>query len=753
MTMRNRGKRMKFVRVFMNYMLKYLCGFACVLGCSVLIFLTAQKNIEKYVITHTEMKIQEGVQLVERTKEKVDLINQTLYTTDEFRRLVFVNGELPKDHVLRLVKCRELLEQSIVIVDEVPFAFVLFENNDLFISNSQCSLSVEDHYENFLDIVLFDEEKTDVSTLKALLFAEKNSQSFWKLSSITYEKSGMKSMKNALLYRSEEQGELFHLPYSLCALIPQDFLVDAFLMENHVSDGFLVVEDSVTGDILVSYGAVPADSEISKNNDYIAIQESSNKLDWKVTVGVPQSYIRDQISGVRSLMIAYLALGLVVVFGVALYFSLVRYWGMKRVFNSFSEELKPENRGFNEYKLLSQSVVKLDERKKEYQLQVEALRERNRTIFLEKIMTRGIQTSQEKQFFVEYFGRIPKQYCMVVVRFPDTDMVSREAIIMEMFRTFLEKNVQFMENIRNDTNDEVFLIELPSGDQDCISALQEVLQEIINMVTPKNGISLHIGISAVETDLMNMGRCHDQANRMVQALYLFENESMIQAFDTKNYSQQENSVSSEFLSRLYTVLICGHLEEIEHELAQIEAIYRTKPHTFEKHKERIFWSIYNVFYTVMLRLNCEDWRRHMPSFSQKANCHEMVAEFKISAQWICTFIDGNKKSKNEKLKDKIMQCIEECYTDAGASAYMVSQKAGISEKYLFQFWKEQTGETVATTLTRVRINKAIEYLEKTDISNAQIALLVGFASENTFYRNFQKVTGVTPKTYREKLKS
>lgn len=743
---------MKFVRVFISYMVKYLCGFACVLGCSVLIFIAAQENIEKYVITHTEMKMQEGVQLVERTKEKIDLINQTLYTTDEFQRLVFVNGELPKDHVLRLVKCRELLEQSIVIVDEVPFAFVLFENNDLFISNTQCSLSLEDHYKKFLDLAFWNEAQSDVSTLKALLFDEKNSKSFWKLSSITYEKNGMTTMENALLYQSEEQGELFHLPYSFCALIPQEYLVGAFLMENHVSDGFLIVEDSVTGDMLVSYGSVPSDGEISNNDDYIVIRELSNKLGWKVTVGVPQSYINDQISGVRSLMIAYLVLGLVVVLGVALYFSLVRFLGMKRVFSSFSEEVKAENWGFNEYKLLSQSVVKLDERKKEYQLQVEALREKNQTILLEKIMTRGIQTSQEKQFFMEYFGHIPKHYCMVTVRFSESDMVSREAIIVEMIHALLEKNVQFLENIRNDTNDEVFLIELQAGNQSCISKLQDALQEIIDTISLKAGISLHVGISAVETELLNMGRCHDQANRMVQALYLFENESMIQAFDTKNYSQQENSVSSEFLSRLYTVLICGQMEEIEHELVQIEEIYRSKPHTFEKHKERIFWSIYNVFYTVMLRLNCEDWRRHMPSFSQRSNCHEMVAEYIISAQWICTFIDSNKKSKNEKLKEKIMQCIEECYTDAGASAYMVSQKAGISEKYLFQFWKEQTGETVVTTLTRVRINKAIDYLEKTDISNAQIASLVGFASENTFYRNFQKATGVTPKTYRDRLK-
>ena len=83
---------------------------------------------------------------------------------------------------------------------------------------------------------------------------------------------------------------------------------------------------------------------------------------------------------------------------------------------------------------------------------------------------------------------------------------------------------------------------------------------------------------------------------------------------------------------------------------------------------------------------------------------------------------------------------------------MVSAEAGIAEKYLYQYLKEQTGETFASILMRLRIEQARKYLEESDLSNEKIAELTGFGSVNSFYRNFGKYVGVTPKVYREQKK-
>ena len=125
--------------------------------------------------------------------------------------------------------------------------------------------------------------------------------------------------------------------------------------------------------------------------------------------------------------------------------------------------------------------------------------------------------------------------------------------------------------------------------------------------------------------------------------------------------------------------------------------------------------------------------------------------FEECTAWICEQILQCKKSKNEMLKKEILQYIAQYYSDPGLSAYIVSREVGISEKYFYQFWKEQMGESFTNYLLHLRIEKAKEYLTQTDYSNEQIATLVGFVSSNTFYRNFNKFTGVTPKTFKENI--
>ena len=75
----------------------------------------------------------------------------------------------------------------------------------------------------------------------------------------------------------------------------------------------------------------------------------------------------------------------------------------------------------------------------------------------------------------------------------------------------------------------------------------------------------------------------------------------------------------------------------------------------------------------------------------------------------------------------------------------------IPEGYLTRFFKKQTGKSFPSYLLWVRIEKAKEYLRTTDYTNNEIAALTGFSSANTFYRNFQKLTGITPANYKNEI--
>ncbi|QHQ60894.1 helix-turn-helix domain-containing protein [Anaerocolumna sedimenticola] len=138
----------------------------------------------------------------------------------------------------------------------------------------------------------------------------------------------------------------------------------------------------------------------------------------------------------------------------------------------------------------------------------------------------------------------------------------------------------------------------------------------------------------------------------------------------------------------------------------------------------------------------------LPGYNNHYTIREMVESLQNSSYKLCDFLNEKKKSRNNELKENIIHYLEENYTDSSLTMAAVSHKMRISEKYLCNFIKEQTGETFAVYLERIRIQHAKEYLITTNWSNEKVAEQTGFAAVNTFYRAFSKQTGVSPGIYR-----
>ena len=75
----------------------------------------------------------------------------------------------------------------------------------------------------------------------------------------------------------------------------------------------------------------------------------------------------------------------------------------------------------------------------------------------------------------------------------------------------------------------------------------------------------------------------------------------------------------------------------------------------------------------------------------------------------------------------------------------------ISPYYLSQFFKQKTGDTYVNFLSQVRIGKAKELLEKTDLKVYEICQMVGYSDSQHFTRLFEKLTGSKPSEYRKNL--
>jgi len=77
----------------------------------------------------------------------------------------------------------------------------------------------------------------------------------------------------------------------------------------------------------------------------------------------------------------------------------------------------------------------------------------------------------------------------------------------------------------------------------------------------------------------------------------------------------------------------------------------------------------------------------------------------------------------------------------------------MSEVYLSQFFKEQSGETFSSYLERIRMEKAVELLLTSEQSIQVIAEKVGYSTSNTFGRAFKRIYGMSALSYRKTFRT
>jgi AraC-like DNA-binding protein len=105
----------------------------------------------------------------------------------------------------------------------------------------------------------------------------------------------------------------------------------------------------------------------------------------------------------------------------------------------------------------------------------------------------------------------------------------------------------------------------------------------------------------------------------------------------------------------------------------------------------------------------------------------------------------------EKL-DRVIDYLRGHYTE-DISREGLAGLVDMNHDYLGKMFILYTGKKIGAFISELRINMAADLLTSTDRSIVTIAFEAGFESLSTFYRVFQKKTGLSPTAYRERFRS
>lgn len=83
----------------------------------------------------------------------------------------------------------------------------------------------------------------------------------------------------------------------------------------------------------------------------------------------------------------------------------------------------------------------------------------------------------------------------------------------------------------------------------------------------------------------------------------------------------------------------------------------------------------------------------------------------------------------------------------------VAHEVGLSPDYLTRLFKKELGVNIITYINRKRIYTSLELLKDTNLSIEEIGDLIGLSNTSYFYTIFKREIGISPKQYRNSLKS
>jgi YesN/AraC family two-component response regulator len=109
---------------------------------------------------------------------------------------------------------------------------------------------------------------------------------------------------------------------------------------------------------------------------------------------------------------------------------------------------------------------------------------------------------------------------------------------------------------------------------------------------------------------------------------------------------------------------------------------------------------------------------------------------------------ANGQSDEKLLITAMRQYIDKHFGE-DISLQALADKVGYNYKYVSRVFKEYTGYNISDYINMVRITKAKELIEESDMTIKEIQNIIGIPSRTTFNRVFKKHEGIPPSQYRQ----
>lgn len=222
--------------------------------------------------------------------------------------------------------------------------------------------------------------------------------------------------------------------------------------------------------------------------------------------------------------------------------------------------------------------------------------------------------------------------------------------------------------------------------------------------------------------------------------------------DTKSISTNYDYSSTNYKLEM----MFGHVEANRREafLQELDVLIDTELSNGNMHEmKEIYYRVGLLLYSYV---NQRGWHHVINQFEllldldEHASIEEGFSYLRIVAKQLFDYNQKDERDRATHVIETICQYIQQ-HLSEDLSLVKLAEIHYFNPSYLSHFFKQEKGINLSEYIERCRIKRAKELLERRDLKIKDVCLSVGYVSAHSFTRFFKKVTGKTPKEYRDSL--
>lgn len=284
----------------------------------------------------------------------------------------------------------------------------------------------------------------------------------------------------------------------------------------------------------------------------------------------------------------------------------------------------------------------------------------------------------------------------------------------------------------------------------------EIAQNILNRLNQELKTNILITISENYSDIKTLSTAYNETINLAKYRFYFDNNSILyRGCIQKGFNLEE--IKSNDQIKLYA----RYLETGQGGLAEgiIDEVFDNLNNCPKMDPEDVYIFCLEMLFAVKHELLnseieideiCELKELSESTLKEMQTIDELYRFMKTTTKNIASEVLKTSKGAPMTNNKLIKKAIEYIHTNYNCNITLdeICEHVCISKNYFSYLFKREMNEGIWDYLTRVRVEKAKEFLDNTDLKAYEISYKVGYENPSYFSKMFKKLTGFTPQEYR-----